>query len=76
MGSDEQPEGYADSGWHSEELLAQVYSSYYLQIITIRSFSKQQNTLYYATICRNSLALQKSRRNAGFTKVPGSRLFL
>lgn len=77
VGSNEQPEGCANSGWYPEELPAQVCASYYLQIIMIRSFSKQPNTpyAYYATNYMNSLALQNPRRNARFTKVPDSPSF-
>ena len=74
MGSDEQPEGCANSGWYPEELPAQVCSSYYPQIIMIRSFPKQPNTPYYVTIYRNILA-QNPRRNARFTKVSDSPSF-
>lgn len=75
VGSNKQHEGCANCGWYPEELPAQVCSSYYVQIIMIRSFSKQQNTPYYAMIYRNSLALQNPRRNARFTKVPDSPSF-
>ena len=74
VGSDEQPEGCANSGCYPEELLAQVCSWYYPQLIIIRSFSKQPNTPYYVTIYRNILA-QNPRRNARFTKVSDSPSF-
>lgn len=74
VGSDEQPEGCANSGCYPEELPAQVCSSYYPQIIMIRSFSKQPNTPYYVTIYRNILA-QNPRRNARFAKVSDSPSF-